>query len=173
MRRRTSEARMSSANTINEFITELTRLKNKYISEGKFAEASDIEKRIHEIMSAKYSYIIQGYRHIQYPIVKSHEDKSTLKLEPHKNSDFYIHAYVNTKACWDCPICEERLIQHISVTVNSQTTMPLHIESLVQELAKRAKDHLERHATGEIGDGNNNSSSNDEPEVPGENNSIT
>lgn len=124
-------------------------------------------------MSAKYSYIIQGYRHIQYPIVKSHEDKSTLKLEPHKNSDFYIHAYVNTKACWDCPICEERLIQHISVTVNSQTTMPLHIESLVQELAKRAKDHLERHATGEIGDGDNNSSSNDEPEVSGENNSTT
>lgn len=139
---------MSSANTINEFITELTRLKNKYISEGKFAEASGIEKRIHE-------------------------DKLTLKLEPHKNSDFYIHAYVNTKACWDCPICEERLIQHISVTVNSQTTMPLHIESLVQELAKRAKDHLERHATGEIGDGDNNSSSNDEQEVPGENNSIT
>lgn len=164
---------MSSANTINEFITELTRLKNKYISEGKFAEVSDIEKRIHEIMSVEYSYIIQGYRYSTYPIVKSYEDKPTLKLEPHKNSDFYIHAYVNTKACWDCPICEERLIQHISVTVNSQTTIPLHIESLVQELAKRAKDHLERHATGEIGDGDNNSSSNDEQEVSRENNGAT
>ncbi len=179
---------MSSANTIESLIYELTRFKNKCVSDGRLIEAEDIDKRIKELRCAYSYYRPTVYYNIDMvdkpwevkPIIKAHEDvkyietQSTTKVElPKKDSDFYIHAYVNTKACWDCPICEERLIQHISVTVNSQTTMPLHIESLVQELAKRAKDHLERHATGEIGDGDNNSSSNDEPEIPGENNSIT
>lgn len=148
---------MSSPNTIDKLILELNTLKYKRLLEGRFTEADDIELRIKEDKT-NYTETMPIY-------------KAADKVK--KDSDFYIHAYVNTKACWDCPICEERLIQHISVTVNSQTTMPLHIESLVQELAKRAKDHLERHATGEIGDGGNNSSSNDEPEIPGENNSIT
>ena len=157
MRRRTSEERMSSPNTIDKLILELNTLKYKRLLEGRFTEADDIELRIKEDKT-NYTETMPIY-------------KAADKVK--KDSDFYIYAYINTKACWGCPICEERLIQHISVTVNSQTTMPLHIESLVQELAKRAKDHLERHATGEIGDGDNNSSSNDEPEIPGENNSIT
>lgn len=157
MRRRTSEERMSSPNTIDKLILELNTLKYKRLLEGRFTEADDIELRIKEDKT-NYTETMPIY-------------KAADKVK--KDSDFYIYAYINTKACWGCPICEERLIQHISVTVNSQTTMPLHIESLVQELAKRAKDHLERHATGEIGDGDNNSSSNDEPEVSGENNSTT
>lgn len=148
---------MSSPNTIDKLILELNTLKYKRLLEGRFTEADDIELRIKEDKT-NYTETMPIY-------------KAADKVK--KDSDFYIYAYINTKACWGCPICEERLIQHISVTVNSQTTMPLHIESLVQELAKRAKDHLERHATGEIGDGDNNSSSNDEPEVPGENNSTT
>ena len=148
---------MSSPNTIDKLILELNTLKYKRLLEGRFTEADDIELRIKEDKT-NYTETMPIY-------------KAADKVK--KDSDFYIYAYINTKACWGCPICEERLIQHISVTVNSQTTMPLHIESLVQELAKRAKDHLERHATGEIGDGDNNSSSNDEPEIPGENNSIT
>jgi len=157
MRRRTSEERMSSPNTIDKLILELNTLKYKRLLEGRFTEADDIELRIKEDKT-NYTETMPIY-------------KAADKVK--KDSDFYIYAYINTKACWDCPICEERLIQHIFDTVNSQTTMPLHIESLVQELAKRAKDHLERHATGEIGDGDNNSSSNDEPEVSGENNSTT
>lgn len=148
---------MSSPNTIDKLILELNTLKYKRLLEGRFTEADDIELRIKEDKT-NYTETMPIY-------------KAADKVK--KDSDFYIYAYINTKACWGCPICEERLIQHISVTVNSQTTMPLHIESLVQELAKRAKDHLERHATGEIGDGDNNSSSNDEPEVSGENNSTT
>ena len=148
---------MSSPNTIDKLILELNALKYKRLLEGRFTEADDIELRIKEDKT-NYTETMPIY-------------KAADKVK--KDSDFYIYAYINTKACWGCPICEERLIQHISVTVNSQTTMPLHIESLVQELAKRAKDHLERHATGEIGDGDNNSSSNDEPEVSGENNSTT
>ena len=157
MRRRTSEERMSSPNTIDKLILELNTLKYKRLLEGRFTEADDIELRIKEDKT-NYTETMPIY-------------KAADKVK--KDSDFYIYAYINTKACWGCPICEERLIQHIFDTVNSQTTMPLHIESLVQELAKRAKDHLERHATGEIGDGDNNSSSNDEPEVSGENNSTT
>ncbi len=148
---------MSSPNTIDKLILELNTLKYKRLLEGRFTEADDIELRIKEDKT-NYTETMPIY-------------KAADKVK--KDSDFYIYAYINTKACWGCPICEERLIQRISVTVNSQTTMPLHIESLVQELAKRAKDHLERHATGEIGDGDNNSSSNDEPEVSGENNSTT
>lgn len=148
---------MSSPNTIDKLILELNTLKYKRLLEGRFTEADDIELRIKEDKT-NYTETMPIY-------------KAADKVK--KDSDFYIYAYINTKACWGCPICEERLIQHISVTVNSQTTMPLHIESLVQELAKRAKDHLERHATGETRDGDNNSSSNDEPEVPGENNSTT
>ena len=148
---------MSRPNTIDKLILELNTLKYKRLLEGRFTEADDIELRIKEDKT-NYTETMPIY-------------KAADKVK--KDSDFYIYAYINTKACWGCPICEERLIQHISVTVNSQTTMPLHIESLVQELAKRAKDHLERHATGEIGDGDNNSSSNDEPEVSGENNSTT
>lgn len=176
---------MSSPYTIESLIYELTRLKNKCISQGKSIEAEDIDKKIHLLLNTQYYYKPTTY-YIDKPwevkpIIKVEENKtkyietqSTTKVElPKKDSDFYIPVYVNTRVCWDCPICEERLIQHISCHITSKTTIPLHIESLVQELAKRAKDHLERHATGEIGDGNNNSSSNDEPEISGENNSTT
>ena len=43
--RRTSEARMSSPYTIESLIYELTRLRNKCISQGKSIEAEDIDKK--------------------------------------------------------------------------------------------------------------------------------
>lgn len=40
---------MSSANTIESLIYELTRLKNKCVSDGRLIEAEDIDKRIKEL----------------------------------------------------------------------------------------------------------------------------